>query len=189
MKSLLAPLVVALLGVAVAACGGSSDKRAGSTSSSTNAAATGTTSSNTSNNSSALHFGHAASAADQQAVTALLERYYAAAAAGDGANACSMIVSSLAEAIVEDYGPGSPAPSYLKTGTTCPAIMAMLFKHFHSQLTAELPKLRVTRVRLVGRAGFAILSFGTMPEREFPVGFEKHAHAWKVQGLIDRELP
>lgn len=65
--------------------------------------------------------------------------------------------------------------------------LVLLFRHSHSLLTAELLKLEVSRVRLVGHRGFAILSFGAMPERQIPVGRE--GHTWKIQALLDSELP
>jgi hypothetical protein len=215
MRSLLLLIITALLSVSATACGdtskGDSSKKAHSSSSATTTSTAPSTapSSPTStqdyaevdrdkdndirvrhdetNNNSALNYGHAASTADTQAITKLVEHYYEAAAHEDGAKACSMLGSSLAEAAVEDYGHGSAGPSYLSTGTTCPAVMALLFRHFHSQLTVELPKLQVTRVRLVGHRGFAIASFATMPEREVPVARE--GRTWKVRALLDNELP
>ncbi len=131
-------------------------------------------------------FGQAASPADRQAVTALIERYYAAAAAEDGAKACSMIYVTLAEAVPEDYGTSPPGPAYMQ-GKTCPAILTLLFKHFHAQLAAGLPLLKVTRVRLEHRHGLAVLSFGKMPERQIAVRRERHT--WKLEALLDSELP
>lgn len=211
MRPLLALLTVTLLSVGACACGGTS-KDAGSTShSSTSSAASATPTTSASaptpdyrkadsdkdndvgapgddkNNNSVLKLGRAASAADAQAATALVRRYYAAATAREGAKACSMIFSSLANAVSEDYGHGSAGPSYLSAGRTCPAVMGLLFKHFHSQLTVERPKLKVTHVRLEGQHGVVVLSFGTQPERQFTI--RREGHAWKLGGLIDGELP
>jgi hypothetical protein len=138
-------------------------------------------------NSSALNYAHAASTADRRAVTALVKRYYATAAAGDGAKACSMLYITLAEAVVEDYGHGSAGPSYLSQGTTCPAVLGLLFKHLHGQLTAELAVLKVRRVRLDRRHGFAILSFGKLPERK--ISIREQRHTWKINAPLDDELP
>jgi hypothetical protein len=140
----------------------------------------------TSNN-SVLDYGHAASARDKRAVAALIKRYYAVAGTEDGATACSMIPSKLASSVVEDYGRGSAGPSYMRSGTTCPATMVLLFKHFKSQLKTEIPQLKIARVRLVGHRGLAVLSFGTMPERQIHVARE--GGTWKVQELLDDELP
>ncbi len=129
--------------------------------------------------------GHAASATDRSAIAALLERYYTAAAAGDGAKACSMLYITLAEAVPEDYGHGSAGPSYLSRGTTCPAVMELLFKHYHSRLVADLPRLEVKRVVLIHHHGLAFLSFGRPPEHE--IGVRRQARAWKITSLLDSE--
>jgi hypothetical protein len=216
MKTLLALLAIALLSVGVDACGGAA-KGTGSTSTSSSSATTASpakTAASTAparaltkadvdkdndigapfddNNHEALTYGHAANATDTRAVSEMVKRYYAAALRGDGATACAMIVSSLAKAVVEDYGPGSPGPEYLRSGKTCPAIMALLFKYLHAQFSAEVPKLKVARVRLrvtpgFGTHGFAIMSFGTLPERELAV--DREGNTWKAQALIDIELP
>ncbi len=211
-KSLPPLLAIALLSTIISACGGTS-KGTSSTSTPSSAAAasspTKTASASSSipgyakvdgdrdndvgaayddtNNNAVLNYGHAASAVDKQAAAALVKRYYAAALQGDGAKACSMIVSSLSKAVVEDYGHGSAGPAYLQGGKTCPAVMELLFEHFHGQLVAELPKLEVRRVRLAGEHGVAILSFGTLPERQIPVSRE--GAAWKVDAPLDSELP
>jgi len=212
MKGLLVLLVTASLGASAAACG-SANLGTGSSSSVSHTIASSTASKvsapnstqedyltadrdhdndleatiDDTNNDDSVDYGHAASAADKRAVTVMLKRYYAAATAENGAEACSMIVSSLAESVLEDYGPGSPGPSYLKVGTSCASVMTLLFRHFHSRLTVELPKLEVARVRLVGHKGLAVLSFDSMPEREIQVG--RQGGIWKVDALIDHELP
>jgi hypothetical protein len=209
MKPLLAPLAVVLLSIGTTACS-SSNKSTNSAPRTSSSGTTATASSTTptqsytkadadkdndveapdddTNNNSVLDFGHAANAADRQAITTLVKRYYAAALAGDGAQACSMIYSTFAEAIPEDYGQSPPGPSYLKGGTTCPAVMVLLFKHFHSQLAVQVPLLEVSRVRLKEHQGLAVLRFGKMPERQIDVGREGQ-HAWKVEALLDSELP
>jgi hypothetical protein len=212
MKPLPVLFAAALLSAGVSACG--SGKNTSSASPSPNAAATGSTvagsassatptgdytkadtdkdndigaPSDDTNNNYILDYAHAASTADKRAVTALIKRYYAAAAVGDGAKACSMMYVTFAEAVAEDYGQGSAGDSYLRQGKTCPAVMALLFKHYHGQLAAELPILEVTRVRLDRHHGLAVLSFGTMPERQIPVRRERRA--WKIGAVLDSELP
>lgn len=86
-------------------------------------------------NNSVLHFGHAANATDTQAITTLIKRYYTAALAENGAKACSMMYSTLAESVPEDYGQSPPGEPYMR-GTTCPAVLKLLFKHEHLQLKA-----------------------------------------------------
>ena len=44
----------------------------------------------------------------------------------------------------------------------------------------------MTRVRLIEHHGFALLSFGTLPEREIIV--VREGHIWRIGGLIDSEL-
>jgi len=139
----------------------------------------------TSNN-RVLDFGHPADASDKRAIATLVKRYYATALADDAARGCSMIYSTLAEAIPEDYGePGGP--EYMLGVKTCPAAMSALFKHFHSQLEVEVPKLQITHVLIKGRKGIVVLGFGTLPEREILV--DREAHVWKIAALLDSELP
>jgi hypothetical protein len=211
MKSLLALLAIALLGQSAAACGGTSKATGSASQASSRIAATGakaaTASSATStqnyakadrdkdndveapyddtNNNEELNYGRAASSVDKQAIAALIKRYYAAAAAGDGAKACSMLYVTFAEAVPEDYGTSPPGQPYMR-GKTCPAVMALLFKHDHSQLIAELPLLEVRRVRLEQHHGLAVLSFGTMPERQIPV--QRERRTWKIEALLDSAL-
>jgi len=137
------------------------------------------------NNDSVVDYGHAASPSEQRAITALVKRYYAAAVAENGAAACSMLYSTLEEAVPEDYGQSPPSQPYMR-GKTCPAVVTLLFKHFHPQLALEAPKLRVARVRLVEHHGLAILHFGALPERQISVARE--GHIWRIQMLLDSEI-
>jgi hypothetical protein len=135
---------------------------------------------------SVLDFGHAANAADSRQITALIRRYYAAAAAEDGTKACSMIYSTYAEAIPEDYGTSPPGPAYAR-GTTCPAVLTLVFKHFHNEIMARLPKLEVSRIRIREHQGVAVLSFPGMSERE--IRLSREGRTWKAIALTDSELP
>jgi hypothetical protein len=136
--------------------------------------------------SSVLDFGHSAKVSDRGPIAALIRRYYATAAAEDGAKACSMLYSIYAEAVPEDYGTSPPGPAYAR-GTTCPAVMTLVFKHSHDQIAARLPKLEVSRVRVRERQGVAVLSFGAMSERE--IHLEREGRTWKILSLTDNELP
>jgi hypothetical protein len=211
MKSLLVSVAVALLCFGISACG-SSSKGTGSASQTSSGATTATTAAATSsttptpdfrkadgdkdndigapdddrNNNSVLSFGQAASSSDQSAITGLIKRYYAAALAEDGAKACSLLYSTLAEAVPEDYGQSPPGQPYMR-GTTCPTVMMLLFKHEHGKLTVQVPLLKVARVRLNEHHGLTVLKFGKMPERQIPVARE--GHVWKVEALLDSELP
>ena len=201
MRSLLALCAIGLLSVGTSACG-NAYKGAGSASrvSSTPKAPSASTQKETKadrdkdndgspdgdTNNSLLDFGHAANAADSRTITALIKRYYAIAAAEDGAKACSMIYSSFAKSVPEDYGTSPPGPPYAR-GTTCPAVLTRVFKHFHSRIMVKLSKLDVFRVGIKGRQGVAVLHFGAMPEREITVARE--GHTWKLDALVDSEVP
>ncbi len=137
-------------------------------------------------NSNTLNFGRAADATDTRAITALIKSYYETAYAENGAKACRMLYSTLEEAVPEDYGQSPPGQPFMR-GTSCAAVLTLLFKHDHLQLAAELPKLRVARVRLMEHHGIAILHFGALPERQIPVSRE--GQVWKVGGLLDGEVP
>ncbi|HEY5287030.1 MAG TPA: hypothetical protein VIJ50_07990 [Solirubrobacteraceae bacterium] len=199
MRSPLMLFAIALIGISLAGCGGASSAHrttvAGATqlpgymkADSDQDSDVGSPYDDPNNNNNALDVGRAAGAQERHAVTALLERYYTAAAAGNGRAACAMIVASLAGSVAEDYGHGSAGSPYLSAGTSCPEVMGLLFAHFHAQLSVELPKLRVARVRiLAGGGALAILSFASMPEREISVGRE--GSAWKLQALLDGEVP
>jgi hypothetical protein len=214
MKSLLALLVVALLSGCIAACGGSGKVPA--TDSSTTAS-TGTEIATVStvptdttpapvetkadgdkdndlgaaegddhNNNSTLDYGHEANVSDTRTITALVKRYYTAAYTENGAKACSMLYSTLEEAVPEDYGQAPPGPPYM-SGTTCSAVLTLLFKHFHPQLAIEYPKLVVARVRMVEHHAIVILRFGALPERQ--IGVTREGHTWKMSQLLDAEVP
>lgn len=131
-------------------------------------------------------YGHAAPPADRQAVIALVKRYYAVAVAEDGAQACSMMLSSLARSIPESYGGPSGSPAL--RGASCAAVLSKLFIREHSVLVAEAPSLRVSRVRLQGNGALVLLSFKTTPEpRE--IGVKLEGPTWKIASLLDASLP
>ncbi len=203
---------IGLLSVGVCACGSagtSSVRRASSGARAATAATTTSTSANTApapvnttadadkdndlgapdddrSNNEVLGYGHAAVPSERRAIASLVERYYKAALAEDGANACSMLFSTLAEAVPEDYGQSPPGPTYMH-GTTCPAAVTALFKHYHRQLAIELPRLRVRSVRVDQRHGLVVLNFGALPERQISV--EREGRIWRINTLLDSELP
>jgi hypothetical protein len=129
--------------------------------------------------------GHPADATDRRAITTLIKRYYAAALAENGAKVCSLLYSTLAEAVPEDYS-GEPGVPYMHGAKTCAEAMTLFFKHFHPQLAAEVPKLKVALIHLQEHQGAVQLSFGTLPERETTVSRE--GHTWKMTTLLDKEL-
>lgn len=215
MRQLVALLTTALLGLGLCACGGAGTRTDSASHVSSNAVATASTAATSTSNGTSTtdyakvdsdkdndvgapyddtsnnqvpNFGHAASKPYKRAITALIKRYYAAALAGDGAKACSMIYSTLAESVPEDYGGAShqPLPAPYLRGDTCPAVLTGLFKHLHTQLTVEVPKLEVARVRVEEHHALVQLRFGKLPERQIPVARE--GHTWKMEALLDAEL-
>jgi hypothetical protein len=198
-KPLLVLLAFVLLGIGTTACGGAGNATgsapkvssnvattgsaptttasAGATPTGTTAAGGGESSRGTDNGIST--YGHEASAADRRTITALVKRYYKAAAEDDGATACSLIYSILAEAVPEDYGqpPGPPA----LRGKTCAVVMSKLFKRIPGQPSSVLSATEVTGVRVAGRRGFAQLHSSAMPTGEIAV--ERELGRWKIGSL------
>jgi hypothetical protein len=133
-------------------------------------------------------FGHAASASDARAITALVKRFYAIALSGNGARGCSLLFSTMEEAVPEDYGGpgGGPPPS--GNHRTCPEVVSEIFARGHAHLALEVPKLVVRRVRVFERHGIVFLSFGPkLPERKTKV--LREGSTWRMAALGDGELP
>jgi hypothetical protein len=194
MRSLLASLAIAIFSIGAVACGraGHASKSAGSASrASSNSAAPETNDAEEdrshadADDDGVLLFGQAAGAADTRAVTALVKRYYAAAAASDGATGCSLLYSTIAGTVVENYGqpPGPPA----LRGGSCAVVMSKLFKQHRRQLAAEVATMQVTGVRVKGDQGLALLNFGSPPERHMLVRRERGA--WKIGVFLDIGMP
>jgi hypothetical protein len=206
MKSLLVLLAIVLLSMGGAACGEGAGS-ASQVSSSASSGAPAVTSSirghvrgdddadgdgyNYEDDHSVRDYGHAASAADVQAVTAAVKRYYAAAVAGDGATACSLVYSGLAKrSNFSEVVPGAYATasnSSVFRGKTCAQVASLLFELNHQRLTEDVATLEVTGVRVSGAHGLALLAFRRTPERQIAV--EHEGGAWKIDGLLDEELP
>ncbi|HEY5192440.1 MAG TPA: hypothetical protein VIJ39_01050 [Solirubrobacteraceae bacterium] len=129
-----------------------------------------------------LDYGHAASAMDRRIITALVTRYYAAAAADDGAEACSIIYSVVAEAVPESY---ESAPGL--HGSTCAGVMTKVFGQHHRQMVADSAVLKVMRVRVEGDKGLATVYLGKTPE---PYVLVHRDHGtWKMESLSEVGLP
>ena len=109
----------------------------------------------------------------------LTKRYYAAAASDEGAIACTLIVSSLAKSVPEDYGRSGPFQ-----GKTCPEVMAKVFKRVAGQPSGVLAATKVTGIRISGNRGFVQLSSSAMPTGEIYV--LRKDGMWKVGALIGR---
>jgi hypothetical protein len=211
MRSLLAALTIALLSLGAVACGGagkggSSVSRA-STTLASGSSASGISSTSTGQNIpprdydedrdgtpnsrydsddyAVLTFGHEASPAERQVVTALVKSFYAAAAAEDGAKACSLIYSLLAESIPETYGEVATGPPELR-GKTCAVVMTKLFKRDHQELVVHNATLKVTGVRVEAKNGFVLLDFKGVPDRH--VVLHRELGAWKIDSLFALKL-
>jgi hypothetical protein len=125
-------------------------------------------------------YGHAASMAVRRKITALVKQYYGAAVAGDGRGACAMLVKSLAKAVPVDYG--EDGPSYLRSGKTCAAVMALLFEHLHAQLAAPNG---VTGVRIAGQQAYALLGSTALPPSY--IIMQRESGAWRIAQLLGSE--
>jgi hypothetical protein len=138
-----------------------------------------------SDDSSVRGFGHAASSVDSKTIASLVKRYFAAATTGDGVAACSMFVSSIARSVPEDLG-GPAGPLYAR-GSTCAAVMSKAFEHYHRQIAAHAATLEIADIRVKRGGGVAVLAFKKLPGREIHVARE--GGGWKIEALLDRELP
>jgi hypothetical protein len=127
-------------------------------------------------------YGQAASTADEHAIAAVVKRYYAAASTSDGAKACPLMYSTLAEAIPEDYGQ-PPGPAYAR-GKTCAVVLSKMFAHSHSKLAEGFA---VTGVRVEGKEARALLGSRTSPARFVVVTRERGV--WKIDELLGQPLP
>jgi hypothetical protein len=130
-----------------------------------------------------LSFGHVPTAANRAAITAVAAHYYAALAAKNGATTCSLLLSSLAQSVPEDYA-GGAAPAYLRGGKTCQTVLSMLSKHFHAQLAGTI---KVTGVRVDGNHAEVLIGSTTMPASDIAV--MREGKAWKVAELLGSALP
>jgi hypothetical protein len=124
-----------------------------------------------------LSFGRPASAQDTQAVAAIVKRYYSAAAARSGVKACSTMAPVFARAVPLDYG--KFGPSYLHGGKTCAAVLSLLFKHLHLQLTEAI---QVTDVRVSGSQGFAF--FGSKRNPASQIALNRDGRSWRIAQLV-----
>jgi hypothetical protein len=135
-------------------------------------------------------YGHQANATDRQAITTLVKRYYAAAAAGNGSVACSLISPQIADSrsfvklVPKEYVPASGTATL--AGKDCAQVESLLFRIDHQQLATSIASLQVTRVRIDGNNGWALLGFRTMGEHQFPV--VREGDGWKIRAMFDEEI-
>lgn len=132
---------------------------------------------------SVRYFGRAANPGEASAITTLVKRYYSAAAAMNSSAACALTYYISVETIPEEYGQ-PPGPLYLRGAHTCQAVLAIVFKHFHAELTQPV---MVMGVRVDGNHADALVGF-----RALPAGFVQarlEGNTWKVEGLLATALP
>jgi hypothetical protein len=182
MKALPALLTAALLALGTTACGDSS----GTDSSSSVAASRGSPkldrdndNDNNNDDNHVLYYGHEASATDRQAIITLLTDYYAAAAANDGAKACPLLMSFLAESVPEDIGHNPKL-----RGKSCAVVMSKLFKQHHKLLSGESASLKVMTVRVEDDKALTVLSFANLPEVR-QMTERRDGNSWKIVSLLD----
>lgn len=128
-------------------------------------------------------YGRRPTAKAARAITGVVRDYYAAASAQDGAQACPLLLASIARAAAQEYGrPGGP--QYLRGATTCQAVLSMLFRHFHAELAGAV---NVVAIRLRGGSAQVVLSSRTL--RASSVVVNREGRAWKIVGLLAQPLP
>lgn len=132
------------------------------------------------------HFGHIASPADAAQIAALVRRYYADEAHENGAAACELLASTYAESVPEDYGTSPPGPAWAQ-GKTCAEVLDRTFARYHDEIVQRMPRLKLERIRTIGREGVVLLYFGhSQARRELRVARE--GRRWTVVSLIDNRL-
>jgi hypothetical protein len=121
------------------------------------------------------------SAAQSQAVTSTVQRYYEIATAEHGAEGCAMLTPTLAKQVPEVYG--VEGPTYVPPATrTCAAVLHLVFKLHHAQLTAGVG---VTSVRLVGNQAYAFL--GSSAAAASYIVLQREGNAWRLTQLLGTE--
>ena len=191
-RYLLLLLATGLLGLSLGSCGASSitSRTGASTQTSTVEKASSTTIDEADSkglydgdDGPTLDYGATADPKDRQAITSLVEHYYRAAATGDGAEACSLLASVVAEAVVENIG-DSPG----LRGDTCAMVMSELFERYHRLLVSENATLSMVLVKVGPITALAVMHFGTAREaRKIPERLENGR--WKILEPLDTALP
>jgi hypothetical protein len=128
-------------------------------------------------------YGHRPSALDRRAISSLVKRYYAAASRDDGATACSLLISSLASSVSEDYGHGSGS-SDTPGGKTCKEVLTMLFGRSREQLAEAIT---VVEVRVEGNGAQVVFSSRKMPASS--ISLAREGGSWKLVALLGQPLP
>ncbi len=133
-----------------------------------------------------LLLGSPAAPAVRLAISTLVRLYLKAAASADGARACSLLYSLLAEEAPEVDAVESSGPSASARGT-CAAVLSQLFIVRRRQLEAEARTLSVGVVRIAGSRGYVLLRFGASAERYLDIHREQGR--WRIASVLDTGLP
>jgi hypothetical protein len=128
-------------------------------------------------------YGHVPTVGERTAIEKVVKRYYAAAAVGDGATACSLLLTTLAHSLAEAYDQQS-GPSYLRGATTCRTIASKLFAHLREQLAEAIT---IVEVRVEGSSARVVLSSRKM--RASDISLLRQDRAWKLEELLGQPLP
>jgi hypothetical protein len=190
MKALLTLFVTCLLWVGVAACAGSSHRAAKTAATSALQEKVSTTVDEAHSNGlydgddgPTLDYGHRADAADRDAITNLVRRYFAAAATDNGAKACSLLNSFVAEAVAEDF---SDTPSL--RGKTCAVVLSKFFRQRHKEILSDSTTLDVLIVNVEGNKALVVMHFATSPLAR-KIAERREDGKWKILDLLDTPLP
>lgn len=196
MRALPILLASALLGIAVAGCGGSSETSS-TTRSSSSPIATGylerdgdkdgddqspRVEAGADERTLLAQYPTKPSPAEKRAIVALVRDYYAASVAGEGARACTLVVSELASGLsAQSVQPGSDSNG-------CAGGMTALLEREHGRLSADdVPTMTIIGVHLKGTLGLVVLGFARMPESQIIV--QREGHEWKLGTLVDSYMP
>jgi hypothetical protein len=128
-------------------------------------------------------YGHAANAAQQRALAAVVEHYFRYGADEDGAAACSLLLPSLADSAVEDYGHGV-GPPYLASAKSCSEIVVGMLRHAIGEVTGTI---YVPAVRVGGERAYVLLGSTSAPARYAIL--ERKRGGWKLSELLPQPLP
>lgn len=135
--------------------------------------------------------GRPATKSERGAIQSLAQRFFDDARTGETARACELIVpqfarsTKLAAAVPPAY---LPAPgSLVFHHQDCMQVEAQLFQLDHERLVAESPTVKAISIRVAGDRALVLLGFRTTSERELNV--QHSGGTWKIDGLLDGEVP
>jgi hypothetical protein len=184
-------LLVAALALGLTACGKTANNAVSSSqrppsaasvkgsSTSTSSSATEKQSSPPQNDDYISTYGHEAREPERHEIAEMVNRYYREALAGDGSLACSLVYSTLAKSVAQEYG-----ASVGLSNSNCSTVLPKLFQRAPGLYPADLASTRVTGVRVRGRNGFVQLSSRGMPTGEIAIARE--GRSWKLIALVGR---